>query len=589
MNNRAIFIRASAAAMSLGLAACGSGGDSAPVVSVPSPPPAPTPTPTPTPTPVISDLKEDQSFDVVTGNQVAQFDLKSGNTLASRSTTSGVQIAYDASADRYTLTSDDGRTASFSPADSIATDDPDLVRFQTKSGSNSDFLTLAYSGYGSALKTDSVALGFWQSNRSSSGLQDTDFDVFVYGFPSATSAIPTTGSADFRTDVFGFSSQVGSEPVSFQGTGVTTFDFARSTFEMDTNLSETFLVSGGGRFGALYLRASGRISSMSNAFDGTFRYEGSNNPVSGLLSGSFYGRNAQEAGGTFSGDDGAGNSVVGGFTALSNGQSHQNLSIYNLRTDELFYTARAGFERRQNKDGSPGFSLGRISGNGQVIYTESEKSYRVSGFVDSEGLFKPSDIVSPAQSQFTVYRINAGTEDIELALYQPANGGQVALTYSGFGVYRRTFENSTLINVKHDWFQYGLDTLEGVLNARTGTGTYNGVVRGTAGSNGGLRQLDVTGTSQFVIDFASQGYTGLLRLQGRDTASSSNIDFGQFDLTPGNGLYRNAFATALQQGGNDVGEIQLRFYGPTGEELAGVFGITTDDFAIAGATAAQRR
>ena len=533
---------------------------------------------------MISDLKQDNSFNVASGNQVARFDLGPGITLASQSSNSSVRIDYDVSADRYTLTSDDGRSASFAPADAIETGDPDLLRFR----SGSELLTLAYEGYGSALKTQSVALGFWQSNRVEAGIQDTDFDVFVYGFPSAASAVPKTGSADFRTDIFGFSSQVGIEPLTFQGTGTTTFDFARSTFEMDANISEYFLATGAGRFGALYLRASGTLSSNTNAFAGNFLYDGSSKSVSGQLSGSFFGLNAQEAGGIFSGDDGLGNSVVGAFTAALPTQTQQNLSVYNLRFDELFYTGVSNFERRQNKHGSPSFSNGRVGSNGQVSYDAADESYRYAGYTESEGRFTPSDIVSPALSEFKVYRINAGAEDIELALYQPANGGQVALTYSGFGVYRRTFEDAAEILVRQDWFLYGLDTLEGVLAARTGTGTYNGIARGVAGSTDGLRQLDVVGTSQFVIDFASQGYSGWLRLQGSDVNNGSTVDFGQFDLTPGNGYLRNAFTTGLQQAGSNVGDVQLRFYGPTGEELAGVFGISTDDFAIAGATAARR-
>lgn len=562
--------------MITGLSACGGGGDTAPPASLPPPPPAPPP--------VVSDLQQDRSFNVSSGNQVAKYDLGSGETLASRSASSGVRIDYEASADRYTLTSDSGRSATFTPADAIPTDDPDLLRFQ----SADDFLTLAYSGFGSALETQSVALGFWQSNRADKNIQDTEFDVFVYGFPSAAPAVPTTGSADFRTDVFGFSSQVGFEPVSFQGTGITTFDFARGTFEMDTNISENFLVSGDGRFGALYFRASGVLSSNANAFNGSFIYDGSNSPVSGELDGSFYGQNAQEAGGIFAGDDGAGNSVVGGFTAAFANQTRQNLSVYDLRFDEYFYTGVSEFQRRQNKNGSPGSSGGRVSSNGQVNYNASDDSYRYAGYNALESLFSPSDIISPAQSEFEVYRINAGAEDIELAIYQPANGGQVALTYSGFGVYRRTYEDDFRINTRQDWFMYGLDTLEGVLNARTGTGTYNGVARGVAGSKDGMRQLDVVGTSQFVIDFASQGYSGWLRLQGNDVANGSTVDFGQFDLMPGNGYSRNAFTTGLQQAGRSVGDVQLRFYGPTGEELAGVFGINTDEFGIAGATAAQR-
>lgn len=597
MSSYNFLAKASAVAMSFALAACGGGGT--PVISAPPPAPAPTPAPTPTPTPApsptpaptpsdVSDLASDQSFAVGSGNQIARYNLGSGDTLASQSSTGSIQIDYDASTDSYAITSDGRRNVIFTPSDEVDIGETGRRRFQISDGGQSEFLTLVYSGYGSNLRTKSVALGFWQSNIVDGMTQDTDFDAFVYGFPSGASAIPKTGSADFQTDVFGFSSQLGREPMSFQGTGTTVFDFARGTFAMETNISENFLFSGGGRSGALYFNASGNLSSSSNAFDGSFFYDGSGDPIVGLLNGSFFGVNATEAGGTFAGDDLVGNSVVGGFTAASRGDSRQNLSVYDLTADQLFYTAEAGYEQRRYKNGSPGFVSPVFTSNNQLSYRASDKSFRVSGFVEDEGRFTPADLVSPASAEFDVYRINAGAEDIELAIYQPANGSEIALTYSGFGVYRRTFEDAAQFNFTQDWFLYGLAPPEGVLDARSGTGTYNGVARGVAGSTDGMRQLNVTGTSQFVIDFAARGYAGWLRLRGTDTANGAEIDFGQFNLAEGNTLFRSAFTTALQQGGDSVGEIQLRFYGPTGEEMAGVFGINTTGFGIAGATAAKR-
>ena len=540
------------------------------------------------PPPVVSNLTSDQSFDVESASQTARYDLGTDTTQASQSAASRIQIDYSAADGSYTITIPGLRSTVFTPSDEINAADPTRREFKTNNGNESEALTLAYSNFGSNLETDSVALGFWQRTNVNGSLQDSEYDVFVYGFPTSASNVPTTGSADFRTDVFGFSSQVGSEPLSFQGTGNTVFDFARGTFSMDTNISESFLFTGAGRFGALYLRASGNIASAANGFSGTFAFDGSGNTVFGDLYGAFFGEDGSEAGGTFSGDDGAGNSVVGGFTALSQGPSASNLSVYNLTADELFYTGQANYEQRRYKDGSLGFVSARVGSNGQVSYDATDQSYRVAGFVEAEGRFRPSDIVSAAGSEFDVYRINAGAEDIELAIYQPADGGEIELTYSGFGVYRRTFEDANQFNFRQDWFLYGLDTPEGVLAGRTGTGTYNGVVRGVAGSRDGKRELGVTGSSQFLIDFATSGYAGWLRLLGTDKADGSQVDFGEFTLAEGTYGTRNAFQTALRQNGGDVGEIQLRFFGPTGEELAGVFGIGLNDYGIVGGTAAVR-
>ena len=568
--------------LSMLLTACGGGGGSggSPVVSAPPPPVATAPRD-------VSKLTTNQTFEVRSATETARYDLDTGQTLLSESKDGGIVINYNAGSDSYTVTASDGRTASFAPANEVGMDDQRDRIFRTSSGSTSNYLTLAYAGYGSNLVTKSVALGFWQSNVVTGNIQDTNFDIFVYGFPASDAAIPVSGSADFKTDVFGFSSQVGLEPVSFRGSGTTVFDFLRGTFAMETTVDEYYLATGAQRFGALYLRAAGDLSSSANAFDGTFIYDGSLNTIFGSLSGAFYGQTASEAGGIFSGDDGEGNSVVGGFTALRSGEATRNLSLYDLKYDQTFYTGTTTFVRRDYKDGSDGFVSGQESSNGQLHYRAADKSFQVAGYTAQYGGFAAAEIVSDAGAEFEVYRKTLDNREIQLSLYQPANGGEIELTYSGFGIYSNVYEDAAQTNVEEMWLIYGQDTPDGVLGGRTGSATYNGIARGTAGSSDGKRELSVTGTSQFLIDFATQGYSGWLRLAGRDKADGTQVDFGQIDLEPGTGIARNAFTTNLNSDGSFVGSIQSRFYGPTGQELASVFRVLLDGYGIAGASVAK--
>lgn len=521
-------------------------------------------------------------------NQTGTFDTSTGEALAAQSSASGVVIDYDASGDAYTITSNGGRSATFSASDEVAGGQPGGRLFERTDGNRTERLILAYENFGPRLETESVALGVWQSSLTSGSNQDDEFEVFVYGFPTDAAAVPVTGTAEYRTGLYGYTSQVGEQAISFEGSGNLIFDFGRGTFILDAGIKEDFRFTNDGRTGALYFRASGTLSSSLNGFTGTFLYDGSGrNTIVGLINGLFFGGDASEAGGTFAGDDGAGNSVIGGFTAEFSGDPTRNISLEDLQFDERFFLGQSRYRQQRFKDGSPGTYEAGITTNGSLRYTVTDQNFRLSGYVENEGRFGPDDIVSAQGAEFEVYERTVGPEVIQLALFQPTNASGVDLTYSSFGTYRRTYEDSVRITFTETWFHYGLPTLEGVLDGRTGTASYNGIARGIAGSSDGLRDLDVTGTSQFVINFADQGYSGWLRLSGTEDGGST-VDFGQFDLLAGNGFSQNFVLAPLQQGGADVGRIQLRFYGPNGEELTGIFSILTSDYAIAGATGTTR-
>ena len=564
--------------MSLLLSACGGSGG-----GVES-------TPTPTPTPVnfdVTDLKVSQTFTVPSGKNGFALETTKGSVETTTVGKGEVAIAYNASSGTYTLTRN-GMSKAFAPSDLAGGSPPGERRFSKSDASGSDHLTLVDTSYASNLKTRSVGLGYWQSITGGGGRQNTAFDIFVYGFPTASAAVPRTGSAQYTTDVFGLTTQVGSDPLTFAGSGKTMFDFDRGKFTIDTNLEEYYFVTGAERYGALYFRASGNLTSGDGNFSGSFIYDGSLDSVAGSLNGRFYGPNAEEAGGTFNGDNGAGGTVVGAFTAGNRTAVSDNMTLSNLQRDQLFYTGQSRYFAQQFKDGSDrGYASADLQ-NGQLHY-EAGSGYRIAGYSAEEGKFVEANRIDTAADRFAIYRKTVDGEDIQLSLYK-TSGGALNLTYASFGEYYRVPDTSEINGIYRTFFMYGIDTPEGVLTARPGSATYSGIAYGAAGAPGGQEQLKLSGTSQFQIDFPSQGYSGWLKLQGTSDRNGSAIDFGRFDLVGGKGFPRNAFTAGLAGNPGDHGDIQLRFYGPTGEEMAGVFAIrTANGFVLGGATAAVRQ
>lgn len=534
----------------------------------------------------MTDLKVNQTFAAPSGKNTVALEATTGIVQTTSTGRGEVTIAYDASNGTYTLTRN-GTSRAFSPSDKANGGYAGERRFSKSDANGSDHLTLVDSAYASGLKTRSVGLGYWQSNSRADSRQNTLFDIFVYGFPTA--AAPRTGSAEYTTDVFGLTTQVGRDPLTFTGSGKTVFDFERGNFTIDTNLQEYYFVTGAERFGALYFRASGNLTSADGGFSGSFLYDGSLDSVAGTVSGRFYGPNGEEAGGVFNGDNGAGGTVVGGFTAGNRAPVSQNMTLPNLQGDQLFYTGQSQYFAQQFKDGSErGYASADIQ-NGQLSY-DAGSGYRMAGYSNEEGKFVEADRADSSTDRLAIYRKAVNGETIQLSLYKPNGPGELKLTYSSFGEYHRVTDTSEINGIYRTFFMYGLDTPEGVLTARPGSATYTGIAYGAASGPGGQQQFSVNGTSRFQIDFPSQSYSGWLKLQGTNDRNGSTADFGQFDLVAGKGIPRNAFSAGLTKNPGDAGQIQLRFYGPTGEEMAGAFGIrTADGFVIGGATAATRQ
>uniref|UniRef100_UPI0035CA5DC2 transferrin-binding protein-like solute binding protein n=1 Tax=uncultured Sphingomonas sp. TaxID=158754 RepID=UPI0035CA5DC2 len=544
------------------LALAGCGGSSDPQSAGNTPPP-----PTPTNT-SLTNLQYSQSFANDAATASVALDLTTKTGISGTSSGSTLTISYDAKSQGYTV-SVAGRSQTFTPADipAGAANPQAETLYQKTDGTNRDYLTLVKVPFTGTQATQYVGLGFWQHNVVTGTRQDTNYATFTYGLPSDVAAVPRTGTAAFRIDAFGFVSKPGQEPLSFQGQGTFSVDFAAGIFSAQTYNTETGLVTGRGIVGGgIDLIAAGHLSS-SNTFSGNALYGGQYGSAGGALNGRFYGPTAQELGASFSANGVDGFAVAGSFTGeRDTSATPANLTLTNLTQPQLFYTQ------------FPYNSVGQLNWQNAETFTYSPPTSDLYG-----GQFTIADKVAGTKANFTTYRktfsSSYDSQDVTLELYKPGSGNsELALTYASFGHWSTNVSFGTGKQPVDQYFAYGLSTPARLLSGKTGTGHYAGILYGTAATT--TARFDVKGSSQFDVDFGKQSFTGALAMAGAP-AGGAAVDFGSFDFAGKLG-YSAASTADITRGGQTVGQISSQFYGPDGEEIAGPFALQSPAGSAAG-------
>ncbi len=413
-----------------------------------------------------------------------------------------------------------------------------------------------------------------QESTTAGSLQTTDLTSFTYGLPTSASATPRTELASYVTQVFGAFSTPGAEPRGFTGEGQIDIDFGSGIFSGVTSFDEYGLVSDSGSTGGgLDLTTVGTISSTGSGLTGTAVFRSISGGATVDLNGSLYGPQGQELGASFSGDGTGGLSVTGSIVGQqSASRTAQNMSFDSFSGAQLFYT--------------------RFGGNlvGQLdIQGPDEFRYGAPISDQSGGEFGAADRIS-GPDNFRTYRKTFSNsyytaQDVTVSLYEAGQANsELPLSYASFGHWSGSLPGSTPDAREDHWFAYGFATPNYVMDNRTGTASYEGVAYGTG--NDGEVIYDVAGTSRFDVDFSADTFTGALNLTGVDLATDAQRDFGQHDFS---GTIQN---TSLSGAFGSRGDVDARFYGPLGQEIAGYFyliapsGSGTGEMSISGAMAA---
>lgn len=403
--------------------------------------------------------------------------------------------------------------------------------------------------------------------------------------------MPRTGTGQYAIDVMAVTNFPGYEPAISQGDGIFSVDFIGGEFYSRSYLEETALLTGAGVVGGgIELITSGRLTSGSGAFSGTAVLGTFNGTVVGDINGSFFGPNAEELGASFSASNSEGGRAVGSFTGKASGRSEINLRLTDLVFPQYFYASGYNLYIQHHGNNWPYVRYHNVGGvmddrtNGNFSYGPGISNLPTLTYSDA-------DKVQSNDPNFTAYLKNFNDSDVRLQLYKiGSENKELALSYVNLGRWQYTIDSVYPEQVFHS-FIYGLPTPDYALTRRTGSANYDGVVYGEAGAMTTGDHYDVRGTSTFAINFGDQTYTGALVLNG--LGNGGTVDFGSYDF--GGRLHLVGGSAPFLDAEGEHGRLEWRFYGPTGEEIGGIFQLHVKDevFAggalVTGVTVARRR
>lgn len=553
----------SLASMAFMLSACGGGGGG--VASTPPPPPAVTPPPPPPPPPTpntsLLSLTSSESFanDAATANAVVN--INGPDTSSSAPVT--MTVNYDVSNQGYTLNVA-GRSITFLPADISAADSNAAVTVYKKtSGATTDSLTLTKPGTSGRFTFQYVGGGYWQRTTTTASTLTANFDVFTYGLPTAATAVPRTGRAEFPVDLVGIQTLT-DNIAAVTGSGTMQVDFATGTIVTHGTIG-TVLTPPNGSFSS-----EARLSSSSNAITGNFRFNDFGE-FTGQLSGRFYGPTAQEVGATYYATQTDGRVATGTILGRQGSVPAGNTSMTALTRNE-FFGSDAGTLRASLAGSSGQNNSGTFSSRSQALspvivnYDATERAYTL--------------IASDRSQYFLTADRNRGTIREYLGAPNPNSAFFSSVLPTTQYVLGRRWYTATGVGNSTDYILtdlvFGIQTSNATL-PRTGRAGYNIALIGSAADADLPNLTDFGGTGLLTADFATGAVTASGNLNYREdyfiAGRAAATGTGTFSVTSTLSSSSNAFTGTINLTGFGpyTGPLSGKFYGPTAEEVGAAF------------------
>ena len=481
-------------------------------------------------------------------------------------------IAYDAATQSYTL-STAGRSATFTPADLVDSGSDDYIAFQ-KDGATTEALTLTRPGTEGPLTFQYVGGGAWERVTQDGDALDFTFDPFTYGVVTPDNALVRSGSGLYAVSLVGARAMDG--PYAMAGSGGLQVDFASGSLSSSGVLSSIDLDSGL-LVGVGAYHGAAQLSSTANHFAGDFAMDDGRR-FTGEWEGRFYGPNAQEVGAVWhlTADNGE---VASGYLI---GREDPDGTFVNNSVDPLLFSetfthrfSQLGFEDLGDGTTGPDATLFRSSAD--LAFDASDRSFTYRDTAAGIETYVGADDIVAAEttSALTVYQVT-GSDGItyRLTLNKPgASNPVIALSYASFGHWQQV--QSPDADRIDRWFAWGVRT--NGLQIPTGTGTFEGIILGTATRFGAGPIYDLGGTASFAMDFGASSFTGSLHPVGTSMADGSTRDFGSFNFDRG-AIDADAGLTAdIVNGTNGyLGFFEGALYGPNATEVGGSFGMQTE-------------
>ncbi|MBB5984876.1 hypothetical protein [Sphingobium lignivorans] len=488
-------------------------------------------------------------------------------------------IAYDAGSRSYTI-STAGRSATFAPADLVESGSPDFISFE-KLGTTSEALTLTRPGTSGALTYRYVGGGAWERATVSGDQLDFSYDPFTYGIETPDTSLARTGTGVYAVSLVG--ARAMEAPYAMAGSGTLQVDFLSGSLASSGVLTSidvgTGLIKG---IGVYFGEAS--LSSTANNFSGDF-FMDDGTRFTGGWAGRFYGPEAEEVGAAWHLTSADGQVAAGYMLGRQDGTIEPvNWTLTPLVFDQ-------GFAHRFSELSFTDLGGGRSADNAELLRSDAYLGYDADTatyrYLDTaRGIdmdFSPAQLVAAeTDARLAVYSFT-GSDGLtyRLTLNQPGAGNPaIQLSYASFGRWERAQASAS--DRIDRWFTWGIRT--NGFQIPSGTGEFAGIIQGTAARFRGGPVYALSGTSNFSMDFAGGTFTGSLNPIGTSLSDGATRDFGTFAFARG-AIDLDAGLTADIVNNNNayLGFFEGALYGPRATEVAGSFGMQTENTDSGGA------
>lgn len=536
-------------AIAFALSACGGGGSGG---VTPTPPPPVTPPPPP-PTGQNEDLlslTKNESF--TNDAATASINVSSTGAVTGSANATQANFSYDVTSRGYTL-SVAGRSINFLPSNIDASLSNDKITvYVKKSGDTTDSLTLTKAGTSGRLTYQYVGGGYWQRTTINATSGSGSVDSFAYGAASPDAAIPRTGRAEYLVDFVGAES-MGSTVNGVVGQGLAQIDLNRGVMKISGALSPT-------GYGGTNFLSTAKLAASSNNFNGAFSYfTFGYGPITGQLSGRFYGPNAQEIGAAFSGRSANSEALISG-TILGRGGAIHYATFDPTKVNAVSAGMTASFDNF-NKS----FTKGAVKNSSLIIsFDAANNSYSLIAN-DQSAIIKSGET-----TQFV---------DDKDWLVGLIPGGLSNNKYlQGYTWFHSITDGNQIDYIIRPYIT-GEQTLASAVPL-TGSAGFDTNIRGYIADSRFKEPRQLFGSGILKVDFA----TGKLLSEGSITATNPNEIFvGSYSAGGALGSNRNGFSGTMSTTGNIGtfnGDWNGAFFGPAMEQAGAAFSLSGNNGGV---------
>ncbi|WJY17974.1 transferrin-binding protein-like solute binding protein [Alteriqipengyuania flavescens] len=480
---------------------------------------------------------------------------KSGATPTFALRQGAASLAFDAASGSWTITAN-GKTLTFTSADFDASQsNSSIATYRKGDGTTTDFLSITRDGQSGNFTYKYVGSAFWQRIVDGTNSVEGSFDAFVFGFPTANTAIPTggafyditvTGALGLQDNLYGYT-----------GEGEMIVDFGNGGLFFDALIPDS-------ANGPATLQGSGRITSGVNEFFGTLALISSEN-FAGTFSGQFFGPSAQEVGATYQAQRASDGAItVGTIMGRSTGAGGGNTSFANLTSGQFFNGEARYVEFDANGKSGPATITGSGEADFRVGYTTQQGGlYHFFRPQRTVAKFMPDD--SGPQTLIQAYAGSFQSDSSQGWLQY----GYMDYISPGRWVYKDGD------NYRFDEFIFGFDT--SAANLPTGEAGYRVDLGGTAFLSG-QTPFALTGQGSIAVDFASGMLNGSGAIRNYDTFATIGTWNGSGAIGSGTSDFAGAWNVTGENGAPDMtGDWSGGLFGPAAEEIGATYSASAAD------------